>query len=51
MSVCFVPSWKKYCNKVILENVLSPTWCSKSQMLPRYDQCDFVAKWHVVSGI
>lgn len=21
-----VPSWKKYCSKVILENVLSPIW-------------------------
>lgn len=33
--LCCVPSWKKYCSKVILENVLSPIWWWKSQMLQR----------------
>ena len=46
-SVNFVTSWKRYYSKVILESVLSPTWSSKSQMLPRYDQRELVVEWHI----
>lgn len=44
--VNFVTSWKRYYSKVILASVLSPTWSSKSQMLPRYDQ-KLIVEWHI----
>lgn len=40
-TVCSVLSWRRYCSRVILESVLSPTWSSKSPMLPRYSHSDF----------